>query len=104
MSFSVSRRTRELGVRMALGANPITIMRMVLRQGLSQSLIGLALGTILALAGSSLLQAALFNVNPRDPLVFVLIVTTLLITALIACWVPARRATRIDALEALRYE
>ena len=104
MSFSVSRRTRELGVRMALGANPITIMRMVLRQGLSQSLIGLALGTILALAVSSLLQAALFNVNPRDPLVFVLIVTTLLITALIACWVPARRATRIDALEALRYE
>ncbi|MGH7502211.1 MAG: ABC transporter permease [Longimicrobiales bacterium] len=104
MSFAVSRRTRELGVRMAMGARPIDVLRLVMRQGMTQSLIGLAAGTVLALAVAHLIRAALFNVQPRDPLVFVVIVLTLLSTALLACWIPARRATRIDALEALRYE
>jgi putative ABC transport system permease protein len=104
MSFSVGQRTRELGVRMAIGAQPAQVMRMVLSQGMRQVLIGLAAGTLFALAVSRLLAAILFEVSPRDPAVFVTITGVLIVASLLACGMPARRATRVDPLHALRSE
>jgi len=104
MSFSVSRRTREMGVRMALGAEPGDVVLMVLKQGAGQLAIGLVLGLAGALALSGLLANFLFGVNPRDPATFGGIVLVLALTGLLASWVPARRATRVDPAEALRHE
>jgi putative ABC transport system permease protein len=104
MSFSVSRRTREMGVRMALGAEPGDVVLLVLRQGAGQLALGLVLGLAGALALSGLLANFLFGVNPRDPATFGAIVLVLALTGLLASWVPARRATRVDPAEALRYE
>jgi hypothetical protein len=104
MSFSVNRRRRELGIRMAVGASGRDLVRLVLRQGMTQTAVGLCLGTAFALAVSSLISALLFGVEPRDPLVFATVVSVLLATAALACWVPALRASRSDPLEALRSE
>ena len=104
MAFSVSRRTREVGIRMALGARAADVVRMIFRQGLWQLGIGLALGLALALGVSRLLTIILFDVQPRDPAVFGGVVGVLLLAGLLACLVPARRATRVDPLVALRTE
>jgi putative ABC transport system permease protein len=104
MAFSVSRRTREMGVRMALGAGGDDVLRLVLRQGMGQLVIGLAIGLVLAWGATTLLAGFLFGIGPRDPLTFVSIVAVLLLTGLLASWVPARRATRVDPIVALRYE
>ncbi len=104
MSFSVSQRTRELGVRMAIGAQPNDVIRMVLGQGMRQVAIGVVAGTVFALAVSRLLATLLFEVSPRDPWVFSLITIVLLTAAVLACGVPAMRATRVDPLQALRTE
>ncbi len=104
MSFSVSRRTREMGVRMALGAEPGDVVLLVMKQGAGQLAIGLAVGLVGALAVSGLLAGFLFGVSPRDPVTFGAIVVVLGLTGLLASWVPARRATRVDPVEALRYE
>ncbi len=104
MSFSVSRRTREIGVRMALGAEPGDVVLLVLRQGGAQLAIGLVLGVAGALAVSGLLANFLLGVNPRDPLTFGGIVVVLTATGLLASWIPARRATRVDPAVALRYD
>jgi predicted permease len=104
MAFSVSQRRREMGVRMAMGAQPRDVIRLVVRQGMAQTAVGLAVGTVFALGVSSLLSALLLDVSPRDPLIFSTIIVVLLGTAMLACWVPARRATRVDPLEALRSE
>jgi putative ABC transport system permease protein len=104
MSFSVSRRTREIGVRMALGSEPGDVVLLVLRQGGRQLALGLVLGLAGALAVSGLLANFLFGVNPRDPLTFGAIVVVLGLTGLLASWVPARRATRVDPAVALRHD
>ncbi|CAN5637788.1 ABC transporter permease [soil metagenome] len=104
MSFSVSRRTREMGVRMALGAEPGDVVLLVMKQGAGQLAIGLVLGLLGALAVSGLLANFLFGVNPRDPATFGAIVVVLSVTGLLASWIPARRATRVDPAEALRHE
>jgi putative ABC transport system permease protein len=104
MSFSVSRRTREMGVRMALGARADHVVRLIMRQGVVQLAAGLVLGLIGALGVTSLLTGFLFGVGPRDPATFAAIVAVLVVTGLLASWVPARRATRVDPLVAIRYE
>jgi len=104
MAFSVSRRTREMGVRMALGAEPRNLVGMVLRQGGKQLLIGLLIGSALALALAQGMQMVLFGVSPTDPFVFAFIIGVLVLTGMLASFIPARRATRIDPVEALRYE
>jgi len=107
LAYSVSRRTHEIGIRMALGANRGRMLAMILRQGMTLTLIGVALG----LAGAYVLtrylgtlNSMLFGVQPRDPLTFGVMAALLTIVALVACFVPARRATKVDPMVALRYE
>jgi predicted permease len=102
MSFSVSRRTREVGIRMALGATPRHVVRMILSQGILQVGIGLAIGLLLATGISQGLKAILFDVKPLDPLVFGGVTVVLAITGLLACFLPAQRATRVDPSDAMR--
>ncbi len=104
MAFSVRRRTREMGIRMALGARAEDLLRLVLRQGMTQAAIGLALGLLLALGLSRLLAIVLFGVNPRDPAVFAAIALVLAGTAALACVIPARRAARVAPNTALKLE
>ena len=104
MATSVAQRTREMGVRMALGAQARDVLALVFRQGLIQIAIGIALGLGLAIPVSTLLTIVLYEVNPRDPVVFVSIIVFLVGAASIACFVPARRATRVDPNIALRAE
>ena len=102
MSFSVSRRRREVGIRMALGAQGRDVVRMIFGQGLVQLGIGMTIGLALALGISSLMKVVLFQVEPRDPAIFGGVVGVLLAVGLLACLVPARRATLVDPLVALR--
>jgi putative ABC transport system permease protein len=104
MSFSVSRRTREVGIRMALGAQAGDVIRMVFRQGAWQLGLGMLFGLGLATAVAQLLRIILFEVKPRDPAIFAGVVAVLASTGLLACLLPARRATRVDPLLALRSE
>ncbi len=104
MGYSVARRTHEIGVRIALGAERRDIFRLVLGQGLMLILIGAGLGLGLALALTRVLQSLLFGVSATDPLTFSVIVLLLIAVALVACYLPARRATKVDPLVALRYE
>lgn len=104
MSYSVSWRTHEIGVRMALGAKRSDVLRLVVRQGMTMTLIGLALGLAGAFFMSRLLIGLLYGVSPTDPLTFTAVSIMLLTVALLACLIPARRATRIDPIVALRTE
>jgi putative ABC transport system permease protein len=104
MSFSVSRRTREVGIRMALGARAGDVIRMIFRQGVLQVVLGLVLGLAFAATVARFMSVILFQVQPRDPAVFGGVAALLAITGLCACLVPARRATRVDPLVALRSE
>jgi len=104
VAFTVSRRTRELGIHMALGAQRQDIMRMVMVQGLKLSLIGSGLGLIGSLVISRILFTSLHGISPFDPIAFAGAAGVLIGTALLACYMPARRAARIDPMEALRYE
>jgi predicted permease len=104
MSFSVSRRTREVGIRMALGAGARDVIRMIFGQGLVQVSVGLVVGLGLALGISQLLSIILFEVQPRDPIVFGGVAALLLTTGGLACLIPAQRATKVDPLTALRAE
>jgi predicted permease len=104
MAFSVSRRTREVGIRMALGAQSGDVVRMVFGQGLLQLGVGMVAGLALATGISQLLRIILFQVQPRDPLIFGGVAATLIGVGLLACFLPARRATRVDPLVALRAE
>jgi predicted permease len=104
MAFSVSRRTREVGIRMALGAQSRDVVRMIFGQGLLQLGIGMTAGLALATGISQLLKIILFQVQPRDPVIFGGVAATLIGVGLLACFLPARRATRVDPLIALRSE
>lgn len=104
MAFAVSRRTGEFGVRMALGASAANILQMVIGQGLRTTLIGIALGVIGALAVSRTLQSLLFGLSPNDPLTLAIVAGVLVMVALLACYIPARRAAKVDPMQALRYE
>jgi predicted permease len=104
MSFNVTRRTREMGVRMALGAQPGDVIRLILRQGMIQLAIGLVLGSGLAFLLSKGLKIILFQVTFLDPVVVGATLGVLVITALLASLIPAHRATRVDPMTALRYE
>ena len=104
LAFTVARRTAEIGIRMALGAERADVRRMVVGQGMGLVTIALALGLGGALATGRLLGSLLYGVSPRDPVTYAIVVGVLIAVALLACWIPARRAARIDPLEALRYE
>ncbi|HEY5676155.1 MAG TPA: FtsX-like permease family protein, partial [Myxococcales bacterium] len=104
VSYSVSRREREIGVRMALGAQAAHVVRMVLREGLRLSLLGVLAGSLLALALARLVAGFLYGVSPTDPLTYALASCGLALAALLACWLPARRATRVDPAVSLRAE
>jgi putative ABC transport system permease protein len=104
LAYSVAQRTQEIGVRIALGATPGGILKMVLGQGL----LTVAIGLIVGLAGSLLLtrtmRSMLFEISPNDPITIVGIALLLLLIAMLASYIPARRATRVDPMIALRYE
>jgi predicted permease len=104
IAFSVARRTREIGVRMALGANPGTVLSMVMRQGFAIVAIGLVVGGVLAAAAGSALRGLLYGITPFDPIAWGLAMTAMMVAAALANFVPARRAMRIDPMNALRTE
>jgi putative ABC transport system permease protein len=104
MSFAVARRTRELGIRVALGARPGDVFRLVLRQGMTLVIAGLVLGVGVAVAVTRLLASFLYGVSTTDAFTFTAIPLLLTVVALLACYLPARRATKVEPLVALRYE
>lgn len=104
MAATVRQRTREMGIRLALGARAEEVRGLVLRQGMRLALLGCVLGTIGALAGTRALRSMLFGIRPGDPATFAAVVGLILAVAALACWLPARRAGRVDAVSALRAE
>jgi putative ABC transport system permease protein len=104
MNYSVAQRTREMGIRLALGAQPGLVLMLILRQGLLLTLIGIGVGLAGALALTRVMAGLLFGVGATDPATFAAIVLLLAVVSLIACYIPARRATRVDPLIALRHD
>jgi len=104
ISYAVARRTNELGIRLALGATPAAVLRLVLKENLWLVLVGIALGVSVALAAARLISARLFGISPTDPLTIVAAIALLLAVAALAAFFPARRVARVDPLVALRHE
>jgi ABC-type antimicrobial peptide transport system permease subunit len=104
MAFSVSRRAREVGIRIALGARTAHVLRLVFRQGIIQLAIGMTLGMGLGALVAQGVAGVLFEVQPRDPATFAAVVAVLSAAGLLACYIPARRAARVDPLSAMRAE
>ena len=104
LAFSVSRRVQEMGIRMALGADAGNVLSLILKQGALQIGIGLAIGMVMAWGVSTVLGFIMFNVDPRDASVFATVFGTIVLVGLLASWIPASRATRVDPMVALRYE
>jgi len=104
ISYSVAQRTREIGVRMALGAQVGDVLSLVIKQGMTRALAGIGIGLIASFALTRLMTGLLFGINATDPLTFAAISLLLALAALLACYIPARRATKIDPIEALHYE
>ena len=104
ISFTTGQRTHEFGVRMALGAQAKDILKLVIGEGMTLTLLGLAIGALASFAVTRSLSSLLFNTTPTDPMTFVLIALLLSCVALLASYLPARRATKVDPLVALRYE
>jgi putative ABC transport system permease protein len=101
-SFSVSQRTNEIGIRMALGAGAPSVLGLVIRQGMTIAWVGLAAGVVASLALTRYLTTMLFGVTPTDLVTFAALTTTMIAVSLLACYVPARRAARVDPLVAIR--
>ena len=104
MSYAVSQRSRELGIRMAMGAEAGTVQKLVLAEGLRLAGLGLAFGIGGAWVMAGVLESMLFNIDARDPVSFILGPILLTLVAVAACWIPARRATRVDPITVLREE
>jgi ABC-type antimicrobial peptide transport system permease subunit len=104
MAYSVAQRTREIGIRMAIGAQATDVIRLVMRQGLTLVLIGTGIGLAGALAASRLLRAVLYGGNSLDLMTFTVVPVVLLLVAALASFVPARRAAQVDPMHALRYD
>src|SRR5207247_4964761 len=104
VSYGVTQRTREIGIRLALGARGQEVVKMVVRQGMRAVLVGVLCGTVVAVALTRFLTGYLFAVTPTDPITFASVVLVFTGVALAACLVPAFRAAKVDPMEALRYE
>jgi putative ABC transport system permease protein len=104
MAYVVSQRTREVGIRMALGADRGDVMKMITQQGMRLAAIGVGIGLVLSLALAQVLSSLLIGVSGYDVPTFILVPVLLAVVALVACYLPARRATKVDPLVALRYE
>jgi putative ABC transport system permease protein len=104
VSYAVAQRTREIGIRMALGARSADCLNLIVRDGMKMSLVGTAVGLAGAFAVTRLVDSLLFEVTPTDLPTFALVTLGLLLVAFLACYLPARRATKVDPLVALRYE
>jgi len=110
VAYAVGYRTREIGIRLALGASALNILGLVIRQGMIRVIYGLVIGLLLALALMRVLSSSIFGldllygVSANDPLTYMLVATLLVLLTLLACYIPARRATKVDPLIALRYE
>jgi putative ABC transport system permease protein len=104
VGYSVSRRTREIGVRVALGATPGDVVRLEMKRGLAVALVGLAAGTVVSLGAARLLRSLTFGIEPNDPVTFASVLLLLALVALSATYLPSRSAARIDPMTALRSE
>ena len=104
MAYFVTQRTREIGVRIALGAQWRDVLKLILKSGMTFVVVGLAIGLAGALALTRLMHTLLFEVSPSDPITFGAVALCVILAALLACYIPARRATKVDPLIALRYE
>jgi putative ABC transport system permease protein len=104
MSYSVAQRTNEIGIRLALGAQTRDVLWMIVKQGSILIVLGLAIGLVGAFAATRLIASLLFGVTAKDPFTFVAAAVLLAVVALLACYIPAWRATKVDPLKALRYE
>lgn len=104
ISYGVSQRTHEIGVRSALGAAPRSILLMILREAMTLVVAGIAIGIAAGLALGRVLESLLYEIKAGDPLTFAVVGVALALVALAACYIPARRAMRVDPMQALRYE